>query len=347
MASCEHFEWLMEGVESWNGKRRKSKFRPDLAGANLQGADLTDANLIGADLRCADLTNANLRGADLSDVILTRKTLLRGARLEGANLKRSRIWQAELWEQLPRGQQKWTNVAQDRREDVNGINDFISKFDRLRANYPPDDEVVFYFRGEQKHFGDLAPSVMRRKGPDGDLRGAEGDMLVHLSSRRAEDFEGATSALDEMVMARHHGLPTRLLDVTHNPLVALFNACDTEDQQSTTEFWKANRSDGQELESDGRIHIFAVPRFLIKPFNSDTVSVITNLARLRRGEQNLLLGKTPEETRDDPPISHGSKLPDDVSYGDVMNRLYQFIRLEKPSFAGAFTPTGSVPGVRG
>ena len=319
MASCEHIKWLMEGVETWNAKRRELRFRPDLA---------------GADLRCADLTDANLQCADLTDAVITKKTLLRGARLEGAILTHSRIWQAELWEKLPGGQEKWTHVAQDRKESICGINDFITKFDKLRKNYRPEDEVEFYFRGERKYFCNLAPSVMRREGPDGDLRGVEGDMLVRLRSRRAEDFDGATSALDEMVIARHHGLPTRLLDVTHNPLVALFNACEDEDQQSDTEGGRANRSDGQKPESDGRIHIFAVPRFLIKPFNSDTVSVIANLARLGPGEQNLLLGKT----RDDPPLIYGSELPSDVSYGDVMNRLYQFIRLEKPSFAARIRP---------
>ena len=72
----------------------------------------------------------------------------------------------------------------------------------------------------------------------------------------------------------------------------------------------------------------------IKPFNSDTVSVIANLARLRRAEQNLLLGKTQE----DPSSIYGSELPSGVSYGDVMNRLCQFIRLEKPSFAKRIRP---------
>ena len=57
--------------------------------------------------------------------------------------------------------------------------------------------------------------------------------------------------------------------------------------------------------ADGRIHVFAVPRSLVKPFNSDTVSVITNFASLRRSEQNLLLGKTEEETKGDIGPSYG------------------------------------------
>ena len=36
------------------------------------------------------------------------------------------------------------------------------------------------------------------------------------------------------------------------------------------------------------LRIFAVPPTLIKPFNSDAISIITNLAKLKRSEQDLL-----------------------------------------------------------
>ena len=106
-------------------------------------------------------------------------------------------------------------------------------------------------------------------------------MLNDLMTRQPEAFNGLGSALAQWVLAQHHGLKTRLLDVTRNPLVALFYACNDEDY----------------LDKDGCLHVFGVPRSLIKPFNSDTVSVIANLAKLSRGEQNLLLGKTEEAAR--------------------------------------------------
>ena len=74
-----------------------------------------------------------------------------------------------------------------------------------------------YFRGESNSDWDLAPGVMRPlKDSPASLRSVEGEMLVDLRSRRAEDFVEGSSALDQMVMAQHHGLPTRLLDVTLN-----------------------------------------------------------------------------------------------------------------------------------
>ena len=197
-----------------------------------------------------------------------------------------------------------------------------SKAITLRMNWRSRRSCIF--EGESNDDWDLAPNVMRRcKGNDDSLRDVEGEMLVDLRSRRAGDFAAANSTLDQMVIAQHHGLPTRLLDITRNPLVALFNASN-----ELNEYPDAN----------GRIHVFAVPKFLVKPFNSDTVSIIGSFASLRRGEQNLVLGKTAEETENDTDPVYGTELLPGRSYVLAMNRLYQFIRLEKPSFQERIDP---------
>ena len=72
------------------------KFRINLFGANLSGADLFGANLSGADLSGADLSGADLSGADLSRANLSSVDLSR-ANLSGADLSCSYLSDANLY----------------------------------------------------------------------------------------------------------------------------------------------------------------------------------------------------------------------------------------------------------
>lgn len=147
-----------------------------------------------------------------------------------------------------------------------------------------------------------------------DLRDVEGEMLRDLMSRRPGEFGNTRSALSEWVVAQHHGLRTRLLDVTRNPLVALFNAIGDR---------KIREIGGSESDpTDGRIHVFVVGRSMIRDFESDTVSIVLNFAKLSYDEKCLLLGRSEADVE--------RRL--DGDYSVAMGRLYHLVRQEKPHF---------------
>ena len=267
----------------------------DLQDAELQGARLEKANLTGADLRNAVLTGADLEGAVLNGADVTSANLI-GANLSGTNLSDAKLF-------APNN----SSPSQYRRRQgrIKSISDLLNEARKLKRHHEDRyEDLVFYFRGESKCGWRSSPSVMR----DG-FKTSESNLLVELTTRRPVEFSEMPSALARWVLAQQHGLKTRFLDITRNPTIALFHACEHKDEYK---------------QEDARLHIFAVPKELVKSFNSDTASVISNFARLSQDEQDLLLGRNQE-----PPEYAYRKIN---SYQDTMARLCQFIQEEKPSF---------------
>ena len=362
MANSEHLSLLLEGVDAWNKRRQESDFTPDLSnidvwkefqkaellesniriplrevnlsGANLIGtlmprAILVDANLEGSRLWAADFTGSDLDRAKLGGADLTGATLdgadLVHANLIGSNLTRTRPWKATLYkdtERIP------SPPLRDLKPEVKSIADLMEMRSQLEEHYgrdtrvpidalqiremvqgdPDIPDIQLYFRGVSQCLP-LEPSVMRGVQIDGkNHRYAESELLIDLISRRPEDFEGQQSALGQLVLARHYGLKTRLLDISRNPLAALFHSCIGDDRLY------------------GMLHVFAVPRTIIKSFNSDRISIITNFARLTNAEQDLILGFRGEDGLGSNESTGG------LNYESTMRRLYHFIRQEKPYF---------------
>lgn len=85
------------------------------------------------------------------------------------------------------------------------------------------------FRGMADHSWDLLPSIARKTlitDP------SEHKMVSELMLLYPGEFTNISSNFDLLAKMQHYGLPTRLLDFTTNPLVALFFACYKEKKDS-------------------------------------------------------------------------------------------------------------------
>lgn len=178
---------------------------------------------------------------------------------------------------------------------VTKVKGFIEKVLTLDQK---DGYEVFYRGHSNKKKYKLDPSLFRRD-EDGNYLYLDNEHILYreLLVSNSADFQSDVYTLDSLVRMQHYSLPTRLLDITSNPLIALYFACKSS------------------LEEDGEVIVFSIQRKDVKYFDSDVASCIANLARLPKSEKNAIKFDK-EGFNDQPPIK----------------RLLHFIREEKPFF---------------
>ncbi|WP_336743853.1 FRG domain-containing protein [Aureimonas altamirensis] len=202
------------------------------------------------------------------------------------------------------------------RKAANSPTPLASFIDRMTA-YADAQPLFKCYRGQRNAAWKNVPALFR---PDlAKLAQSEKRAVRDLVSVHPNEFAGDETMFDRLVRMQHFGLPSRLMDVSQNPLVALYFATDP-------------GPDGEE--SDGAVTAFAVPEEREKYFDSDSVSCLANLANMTADEKDEIIKLRQMRLKGTTRKAEIAR----VNGEDVYERLHQFIRAEKPHFLPIIDP---------
>jgi hypothetical protein len=166
---------------------------------------------------------------------------------------------------------------------------------------------IKYFRGHSSLNYKLFPSIYRN-----DDIIYESKYFNELLVRYPDEFINHKTTFEKLTKMQHYEAPTRLLDITSNPLVAMYFVCEN---------YKNN--------SLGEIILFDVNDDEIKYFNSDTVAIISNISKMNI---NFKCKELDRKYKDEKERITNYNSEDDIKY------LINEIRQEKSSFLPIIHP---------
>ncbi len=171
------------------------------------------------------------------------------------------------------------------------------------------EKTNLYYRGEPEDYGETAgqPGIARGKWLE---ENNESELFRECERRLSHEFANCKTTFEKLVLMRHYGLPTRILDVSLDSLQSLFFALYLDPK---------SKSDDNK---DAVVLVYEVPIKSVRNWHSDTVSVISNIAVCDNNDLDI---RYLPDSVDEEPRKEFNK---DSGIGQLLHE----IKAEKPYF---------------
>ncbi|GFH42826.1 hypothetical protein Hs30E_13770 [Lactococcus hodotermopsidis] len=168
--------------------------------------------------------------------------------------------------------------------EFQGIVSYLKQLEILleiqKLQQKSNENKVIYYRGHGDRQWFLDTSIARELSKNERL--SEKDFYYNIITKCSDNFYNCQYHVDYLTQMQHYDIPTRLLDISKSPLVALWFAVQDEKIE----------------DKDARVLIFLEEKDNIKNYESDAAELLASLATMTTEEQDRLRRYAIECTRE-------------------------------------------------
>lgn len=192
--------------------------------------------------------------------------------------------------------------------EIESVSDFLTI---LKDNNKSEHFRKFY-RGQGDVDYSFLPGILRNPSWIENEQKIYNDVLIECP----DEFKDCNSHSDILTKMQHYGVRTRLLDITSNPLISLYFACE------------------ESYETDGVVYALNAIDSIIKTYDSDAISILSALPKLSFRDLEALRDTTISFTENHIDTYDIKKFNEMI---EVKKLLHQ-IKNEKPAFENIINP---------